>query len=176
MIRALGEDVLQRVSGNPVSRCILYAPPKPALVWVFNHSVWVFNHSSNVGPSPSKRGYLYALGAAIFGGTIPALSKLLVATTGPLVISSLVFLIGGLVLLPYKPRKLPTGRGILLIPAIGIMGALAAPVLYLYGIQHSTAVNASLLTNSEVFFTALIAFVVFHEKLKRKQIVSSQGS
>ena len=45
-----------------------------------------------------------------------------------------------------------------------------APILYFTGVQESSAVNASLLGNGEVLFTALIGFGIFHESLRRRQL------
>jgi len=42
--------------------------------------------------------------------------------------------------------------------------------LYFTGVQESSAVNASLLGNGEVLFTALIGFGIFHESLRRRQL------
>jgi drug/metabolite transporter (DMT)-like permease len=54
---------------------------------------------------------------------------------------------------------------------IGILGAAAGPFLYISGIRETTAVNASLLVNGELFFTSIIAFVAFRETLKRRQLL-----
>ena len=42
--------------------------------------------------------------------------------------------------------------------------------MYFTGVQESSAVNASLLGNGEVLFTALIGFGIFHESLRRRQL------
>jgi len=51
-----------------------------------------------------------------------------------------------------------------------LAGATIAPILYFTGVQESSAVNASLLSNGEVLFTALIGFGIFHESLRRRQL------
>jgi drug/metabolite transporter (DMT)-like permease len=119
----------------------------------------------------STRGYIYALGSAISAGAIPALSKALLVEMKPLLISGLVFLLAGLVLLPYKPRQILGKRSATWMLASGLLGSALAPTLYLFGVDQTSAVNASLLTNTEVFFTALIAFAVFRETLKRNQLL-----
>jgi drug/metabolite transporter (DMT)-like permease len=117
-----------------------------------------------------QRGYLYAFLAAILGGMFPTLSKVLLATTGPVVISGLGFFLSGLILIPYQPRVVPRKGNVVLIVAIALVGAAVAPIMYQYGVLLSTAVNASLLSNGEVFFTSIIAFMVFGERLKRVQL------
>ena len=124
-------------------------------------------------PSKAKMGYLYALGSAVTGGLIPVLSKLLLVNVKPLTISALVFLIGGLILIPYRPKELPGRRSAGWMVATGLLGAALAPALYMYGLNQTSAINAALLTNAEVFFTAVLAFLVFKERLKRKQLLES---
>ncbi|MDA4121066.1 MAG: DMT family transporter [Thaumarchaeota archaeon] len=119
----------------------------------------------------TRRGFVYALGSAISAGAISALSKALLAGMKPLVISGLVFLLAGLVLLPYRPRQIPGKRSAAWMLATGFLGAALAPSLYLIGLDQTSAVNASLLNNTEVFFTALIAFAIFKETLKRNQFL-----
>ena len=42
---------------------------------------------------------------------------------------------------------------------------IAAPIFLLIGLSHTTAANASLLNNFEIVATALIALIVFKEKI-----------
>lgn len=45
---------------------------------------------------------------------------------------------------------------------------IAAPIFLLFGLSHTTAANASLLNNFEIVATALIALVVFKEKISAR--------
>lgn len=121
----------------------------------------------------TRGGYVYALGSALTAGLIPVFSKLLLASVKPLTISALTFLIAGLLLLPINPRERPGKASASWMVATGLLGAALAPVLYLYGINQTSAVNAALLTNAEVFFTGVIAYFVFKERLKREQLLES---
>ena len=87
-----------------------------------------------------------------------------------MVASGLAVLLAGAILVPYRPRAVPRGENAWLILGLSLAGATVAPILYFTGVQQSSAVNASLLTNSEVLFTALIGFGVFHESLRRRQL------
>ena len=87
-----------------------------------------------------------------------------------MVASGLAVLLSGAILIPYRPKAVPRGGNAWLILGLSLAGATAAPILYFTGVQQSSAVNASLLTNSEVLFTALIGFGVFHESLRRRQL------
>jgi drug/metabolite transporter (DMT)-like permease len=117
-----------------------------------------------------RRGYAYALLGAVCGGIVPTLSKL-VSTSGPLEVSALVALLGGGVLIPYKAKVVPRKNDLFLLLPIGILGAAVGPFLYISGIRDTTAVNASLLVNGELFFTSIIAFAAFRETLKRVQLL-----
>lgn len=110
------------------------------------------------------------MGWAILGGTVPVVSKLLVKDVNPMVVSGLAVLLSGAILIPHRPRAVPRGDNAWLILGLSLAGATAAPILYFTGVQQSSAVNASLLTNSEVLFTAVIGFGVFHESLRRRQL------
>jgi len=118
----------------------------------------------------TTKGYCYALGWAFLGGTAPVVTKLLVQDVDPLVASGLAVLLSGAILLPYKPKAVPRGGNARLILGLALAGATVAPILYFTGVQQSSAVNASLLSNGEVLFTVLIGFGIFHESLQRRQL------
>jgi drug/metabolite transporter (DMT)-like permease len=124
----------------------------------------------NTDSSDYRRGYAYALLGAVCGGIVPTLSKL-VAASGPLEVSALIALLGGGVLIPYKLKVVPRKNDLFLLLPIGILGAAVGPFLYISGIRDTTAVNASLLVNGELFFTSIIAFAAFRETLKRVQLL-----
>ena len=106
-------------------------------------------------------------------GLLPVLSKLLLVTTKPVTAAAVTFLVAGLILLPIKPGERPGRTSAPWMLATGLLGAALAPSLYLFGVSQTSAVNASLLVNAEVFFTGMIAYVVFKERLKREQLLES---
>jgi drug/metabolite transporter (DMT)-like permease len=63
----------------------------------------------------------------------------------------------------------PAKGSIRYVLIFGLIGALAAPLTYTYGLNQTTAVNAALLANGEILFTTLIAFSIFGERLSRAQ-------
>jgi drug/metabolite transporter (DMT)-like permease len=91
----------------------------------------------------------------------------------PLAISGVTFLVAGLMFIPFKPKERPTRVSGPWLILTGLVGAALGPVLYITGVGQTAAVNAALLANAEVFFTALIAFIVFRERLKRVQLLES---
>ena len=121
----------------------------------------------------SRSGYLFGIGSAVTAGLIPVLSKLALVSVKPLTVSALVFLVAGLMLLFYHPKERPGKKSAGWMLVTGLLGAAVAPALYLYGINQTSAVNAALLSNAEVFFTGVIAFAVFKETLKRRQLFES---
>ena len=121
-------------------------------------------------PPRVTRGYLYAFLAAICGGAIPTLSKVLLTQAGPVTVSGLSFFISGLMILPFQARSLPTRISAKYVAFFGVIGACIAPVLYQIGLDSTTAVNTALLSNAEGLFTTLIAFIAFGERLARRQL------
>lgn len=121
-------------------------------------------------PSRIRRGYLYAFLAAVCGGATPTLSKFSLVENGPIQVSAISFILSGLMLLLVKPKEVPDRKSLKFVVFFGLLGAALGPVLYQTGLNATTAVNASLLSNGEALFTTLIAFAVFGERLPGKQL------
>jgi len=117
----------------------------------------------------TSRGYLYAILGSVCGGSITTMTKFLLERSDPVVITGLGFALSGLMLVIYQPRAKPAKGSIRYIVVFGLIGALAAPLTYTYGLDETTAVNAALLANGEILFTTVIAFSVFGERLSRAQ-------
>jgi len=115
------------------------------------------------------RGYIYALVAAVCGGSITVLIKILLEKNGPIPITGLSFFISGLMLLFYRPGLKPARASVPYLLFLGLVGAALSPLMYTYGLNQTTAVNAALLANGEVLFTTIIAYSVFGERLGRAQ-------
>ncbi len=77
--------------------------------------------------------------------------------------------LSGVLLLAYRPRLKPSRASIPYLFFFGIVGAGVAYLLWATGLSETTAVNASLLANGEILFTALIAFAFLGERLGRSQ-------
>ena len=121
-----------------------------------------------------QRGVLEALLAALlFGGATPFASRL-VGDASPQVLAGLLYCGSGLVLgsslivrparreAPLTRRELPSLAGAI------AFGGFLAPLLLMIGLRTTTAATASLLLNLEVVFTAVLAWVVFHEGFNRQ--------
>jgi drug/metabolite transporter (DMT)-like permease len=98
------------------------------------------------------------------------MSKLVLPETGPVVLSGFSFFVSGLLLVPYRPKQVPSRGSWKYVLLFALLGAGVAPLIYQTGLDETTAVNASLLSNGEALFTTLIAFAAFGERLPRRQL------
>jgi drug/metabolite transporter (DMT)-like permease len=127
-------------------------------------------------PRPSV---VAALGAAaLFGLSVPA-SKALVAVTDPWLLAGLLYLGSGAslaayrlaqyVLFGWRPGEARLGRTEWPWLAAAIFsGGVIAPVLLMFGLSRVTASEGALLLNLEGVFTAVVAWIVFHEHVDRR--------
>jgi len=130
-------------------------------------------------------GYVGAIIAAILFGISSAFNKMALAKIHPLIVAGLIYFIAGIFLLlvrlsplhrriltlletPTKTEPAMTGKDYLVLGLVTISGAVVAPFLFLYGLNQTTAVNASLLLNMESLFTVFIALMFFQERGVKK--------
>src|SRR6187200_2828344 len=118
---------------------------------------------------PRQPGVLEALAAACLFGAATPLASRLTGSTSPQVLAGLLYLGSGLALwtsmrwwparreAPLTRRELPALSGAI------VFGGGLGPVLLVIGLRSTPAASASLLLNLEVVFTALIAWLAFHE-------------
>jgi drug/metabolite transporter (DMT)-like permease len=117
------------------------------------------------------------LSALLFGATTP-IAKELLRGASPLLVAGLLYLGSGVGLTLLRvvqdrglsPISLKRSECPWLVAATASGGVLA-PALLLVGLTHSDAATASLLLNLEVVFTAVLAWVAFHEATSRRVVV-----
>jgi drug/metabolite transporter (DMT)-like permease len=111
-------------------------------------------------------GYLSVLFASALFGSVFTLAKVPLATVDPLALSAIVYTIAGLGLIPFARAsfRLDKRRDYYYLAIITVFGAVAAPVLLLYGLQQTSASDAAILANGEIVFTILLSAMFFGEK------------
>jgi len=105
-----------------------------------------------------------------------------------LIVAGLIYFIAGIVLFfvrlsplhnlvllvletPTKTEAKIVRRDLGILAIVILSGAVIAPFLFLCGLSETTAVNASLLSNTEAFFTVFIAFLFLKERGTGKDYV-----
>lgn len=138
-------------------------------------------------------GYLTAILSAVFFGSVSTIAKPVVSTIDPLFLSSLVYLVSGLVLtfiLKLNNRSLTSWlssnkdstsfrlttslsipninrKDYLFIFTVAILGAAIAPAMYFLGLQNTSASDAALLASGELIFSIIFALLIFkNERLQ----------
>ncbi len=120
--------------------------------------------------------------AALFGASTPLL-KLLVPETGAVMLAGLLYVGAaagvwvyerGLRAMGHARHEAPLRRADL-FPALGVVlcGGVAGPILMLIGLERVSGVVGSLLLNLEAAFTMILAIVVFHEHLSRREALAA---
>jgi len=128
----------------------------------------------------SRYGYYLIILAAAFAALVHVVSKPLLENSenmveiNPIVMAFLIYFICGIFFTPlvkntHSISKFGKKDWIFML-LIGIAEVLAL-ITYFYGLTTSTAVNASLFSNSEVIFALVIAMLVFRERLHIKECI-----
>lgn len=124
-------------------------------------------------------GIILAILAAVFVGTINVVGKTLVdpqyidiESLNPINLALVLGLVTGLFFTPLAKNKTsPTKfdkKTLIFILLLGI-SEVAAITTYFFGLSHTSATNASILSNTEFIFAILIAIMIFHERLNKKE-------
>ena len=132
-------------------------------------------------------GYLSIITATIFFGISATLDKIMLSEMHPVTIGAYTYIIAGLFL--FSVRQSPLGDRIISILnsetlsesditrrdyavlfITSLLGTVIAPIIFLNGLNDTTAVNASLLLNVEVLFIIILGYIIFREVLRSKDI------
>ena len=128
----------------------------------------------------SHYGYYFIILAAALAALIHVISKPMLEQGGnqvqinPIVMAFLIYFICGIFFTPLV-KKSPgisklVRKDVMFMILIGIAEG-AGLITYFYGISTSTAVNASIFSNSEIIFVLVIAMVIFKERLNIKECI-----
>ncbi|MBS7620910.1 DMT family transporter [Candidatus Bathyarchaeota archaeon] len=133
-------------------------------------------------------GYMAAISSALLFGIGATLNKIVLADVHPTVVAGLIYLFAGLALsivrlsplrnrvmavlaTPTKTEARISRKDFGILALVVLSGSTIAPFLFLNGLNQTTAINASLLQNTESLFTVLMAFLFLKEKAYRKDWV-----
>lgn len=130
-------------------------------------------------------GYVGAIVSAVLFGISSTLNKIALENVNPFLIAALIYFIGGVFL--FVVRLSPLNKRVLSLletptetetkisshdyATLGFVilsGAVVAPVLLLYGLAATTAINTALLLNAESLLTVLIALAFLKERGAKK--------
>ncbi|KAF6245108.1 EamA family transporter [Nitrosopumilus sp. b2] len=125
-------------------------------------------------------GYYFIIIAAALSSLVHVVSKPMLEIgessigINPIVMTFLVYMICGAFFTPIARKTDSVSKfsrkDILFMGLIGL-SEVAALATYFFGLQNSTAVNASIFSNSEIVFSLIIAMVVFKERLNIKECI-----
>jgi drug/metabolite transporter (DMT)-like permease len=124
-----------------------------------------------------KKGVQRALLAAVLFGISAPAAKALTGNLRPQLLAGILYLGsgGGLMIVGWLQRKSAqttemqiTGNDVRYLAGAIAVGGVAAPILLMVGIERTPASGAALLLNLEAVFTAVVAWLVFHENLGKR--------
>jgi drug/metabolite transporter (DMT)-like permease len=131
-------------------------------------------------------GYAGAVASALLFGIGTTLNKIVLSEVQPTIVAGLIYFFAGLSLsaIRFSPIRKPIMR-LLKTPTktepkfckkdaatlglVVLSGSVIAPLLFLNGLNQTTAINASLLQNAEALFTVLIALSFLGERCNKKE-------
>jgi drug/metabolite transporter (DMT)-like permease len=117
-----------------------------------------------------RTGYISGLLAAALFGSVFTVAKTILNSVDPLVLSALVYTISGIALIAFAKASFRLGnrRDYAQILVVTGLGAIAGPVLLLYGLRLTSSADASILSNGEMVFTLILSALFFGERPKGK--------
>ena len=132
--------------------------------------------------------YLQFLAAILFG-SVSTITKPVLQDQNALSISSLLYIIAGLSLMPFsKLLSINSDNDIIFIKSsisnknrnrkyflllvTSICGAVIAPSLFFFGLSNTSASDSSILVSGEVLFSILLATIFFNEKIIKREIIA----
>ena len=129
--------------------------------------------------SPTTLGYLVVIIAATLEALRQILSKALlvpndqmIAELNPVTICFFIFIFNGLFFSPFTKNSVSIKKigkkDLFFLTLIGIAESIAL-ITYFFGLHDSTALNASVLNNSEIMFSVLLAIIIFRERLQKME-------
>ncbi len=134
-------------------------------------------------------GYVGAIASAILFGVSSTLNKIALENVNPLIIAGMIYFVGGVILFivhlsplhrkilslfetPTETETKISRKDYRVLAFVILCGSIIAPLMLLHGLKETTAINTSLLLNTEPLFTVLIAFAFLKERGAKKDYLS----
>ena len=140
-------------------------------------SFWRLNFASK------KSQLLFGVVLAFAGSAMDALADVIpkplmaetqIVPTNPLMIVFLLYIINGIIFTPFTSKSPSVfhfpKKSLYLLLGLGIAEVFST-IFFLYGLKDTTAINASILGNSEIIFGLIIAMIILGERIKQKEIL-----
>jgi len=104
----------------------------------------------------------------------PLMADSQILPASPLLIVFLIYIVNGAIFTPFTVKSPALSKfsikPLYALTALGIVEVLST-IFFLYGLKDTSAINASILGNSEIVFGVIIAMIVLGERIKRKEIL-----
>ncbi|UCE96537.1 MAG: DMT family transporter [Candidatus Bathyarchaeota archaeon] len=134
-------------------------------------------------------GYVGAFTSAALFGISSTLNKIALENVHPLVIAGMIYFVGGVLLFgihlsplhkkllslfetPSETETTISKNDYRTLAFVILSGSIIAPLMLLYGLNETTAINAALLLNTESLFTVMMAFTFLKERGVRKDYLA----
>lgn len=128
-------------------------------------------------------GYVAVVLTSFLLGLFPTISKPVIASVSPIFYTSICSFAPFFIFTPLSLNSTRKGQSkqltssqkskvfrVVLLSTF--VGGILGPIFYFYGLQSTTAADASLLANAEMVFTIVIASIVFRERLNRTGFIA----
>ena len=104
----------------------------------------------------------------------PLMADTQISPASPLLIVFLIYIVNGAIFTPLTTKSPALSKfsikPLYMLTALGVVEVLST-IFFLYGLKETSAINASILGNSEIVFGVIIAMIVLGERIKRKEIL-----
>lgn len=134
-------------------------------------------------------GYVGAIASAVLFGVSSTLNKIALENVNPLIVAGMIYFVGGVLLFavhlsplhrkilslfetPTETETKISGKDYRILALVILCGSIIAPFMLLHGLNETTAINTSLLLNTEPLLTVLIAFVFLKERGTKKDYLA----
>jgi drug/metabolite transporter (DMT)-like permease len=138
---------------------------------------------SNLQNQIGSAGFMFAILAAAFSALPNVIPKQLMdehsvdnsIIPNPLMLVFVIYVVNSLLFSPIRRTKTKKNSEktnkttIILLVLLGVVEA-SGTLSYTFGLQETSATNASILVNSETVFAILLGIMIFREKLSRKEM------